>query len=206
MIDKDRNVCESIYAETGAMTIHGSATHLKTLIEAGAKKADTVVCLMRDDADNIACSLLMKSLGVENLVARLRQPQYEEAYILSGIKSIVNMSELVLDRIIMEIEKPKVRKVFNIGAGRAGVYAIRIDKNSKVAKMTIKDIAQNNKFPNECVFMGIYRQDSDEFLIPRGDNILNEDDTVFIVSKTDFIKQASEFLTKQNKKLFGFKK
>jgi nucleoside-diphosphate-sugar epimerase len=31
VIDKDREVCEEVYAETGAMTIHGSATDIRIL-------------------------------------------------------------------------------------------------------------------------------------------------------------------------------
>ncbi len=200
VIDKDRDVCENLYSETGAMTINGNATRIKTLVEAGAKKADTIVCLMRNDADNISCALLAKSLGITDVVARLRQPQYEEAYKISGIKSIVNMSTLILDNIVMEVEKPKVRKVFNLGAGKASVFAIRIKKTSKVTNMSIKEIAQSKKFPNECVFMGIYRKVDDKFLIPHGNHVLKKNDTIFIVSNSEHIKQASDFLTRKKKK------
>ncbi|MEA2096868.1 MAG: TrkA family potassium uptake protein [Candidatus Cloacimonadota bacterium] len=200
VIDKNREVCENLYEETGAMTINGDATRIKTLIEAGIKKADTIVCLMRNDADNIACSLLSKSLGLEDVVVRLRQPQYEQAYKTAGVSNIVNTSAILLDRIIMEVEKPKVRKVFNIGAGRAGVYAIRIHPDALVVNKSVKEIAQDKKFPDECVFMGIYKKDKEDFFIPRGNHVLHEEDTVFIVSKSEFVKQASDFLTKQKKK------
>jgi trk system potassium uptake protein TrkA len=73
-IDRDANVCEAVYAETGALTIHGNATDLDVLEKAGAKKADAVVCLMHLAADNIACALLAKSLGVPRIIARLRNP------------------------------------------------------------------------------------------------------------------------------------
>lgn len=42
-IDEDQRVCETIYSETGAMTINGSATSLRTLKRAGADKADAVI-------------------------------------------------------------------------------------------------------------------------------------------------------------------
>ncbi|MCF7794639.1 MAG: TrkA family potassium uptake protein [Candidatus Cloacimonetes bacterium] len=200
VIDIDKDVCESIYSETGAMTIHSSATDIRTLYDAGAKKADMIVCLMRNDADNISCALLAKSLGLEQVVARLRIPQYKQAYQIAGIQSIVDMSELLLDRIIMEIENPKVKKVFTVGAEKAGVYAIHINEEAKVVGQKIKDIAQDKKFPDESVFMGIYRKEIDEFLIPRGNHILKENDLIFIVSKSEFIQQASEFLTVKDKK------
>ena len=92
VIDRDQQVCESIYAETGAIAICGNATELHILEEAGASKADTLLCLMRAAADNIACSLLAKSLKIPHIIARLRNPRYEGAYKLAGVTTIVRMA------------------------------------------------------------------------------------------------------------------
>ncbi len=196
VIDLDRDVCETIYAETGAMTIHGNATRIKVLEEAGVKRADTLLCLMRNDADNISCALLAKSLGIENIIVRLRKPQYEQAYKIAGVNSIVDISELLLDRIIIEVEKPKVRKVFTVGVGKASVYAVHIPEDGKVVGKKIYEIAQDNNFPDECVFMGIFRKDEEEIMIPRGNHVLKANDLVFIFSKSQLIKVATDYLTK----------
>ena len=98
-IDRDEQVCESIYAETGAMTINGSATELRILRRAGAEKADAIICLMHHEADNIACALLAKSLGIPHIVARLIDDAYEQAYTLSGISIIVRSVDLLINQI-----------------------------------------------------------------------------------------------------------
>jgi trk system potassium uptake protein TrkA len=196
VIDKDANVCESVYAETGALTIHGNATDLRILEQSGAAKADVITCLMYSSADNIACALLAKSLGIPRIIARLRFPAYEEAYKLAGVTSIVRMADLLINQIMMEIEQPKVRKITTVGGGRAEIYSVKIPQNAKSIGMTIKDIAQHPDFPTECVFMGIYREDRDDFLIPRGNHTLQEGDDVFLVSKGQYIKAATAFLRK----------
>jgi Trk K+ transport system NAD-binding subunit len=96
----------------------------------------------------------------------------------------------------MEVEKPKVRRIMRIGGGNASIYAINIPSKAKVNNKKIKDIDQNKHFPQECVFIGLYREKEDNFLIPRGNNVIHENDTVFLLSNTEFIKQASDFLTK----------
>lgn len=202
VIDIDREVCEAIYRDTGAMTIHGSATKINVLKKAGASKANRLLCLMRDDADNIASSLLAKSLGIKKIIARVRKPAYREAYKLSGVTTLVDMSEMLLDRIIIEVEDPIVKRIFTIGENKAGVYAVTIPEKAKVIGKSIKDIAQNSKFPDETVFTGIYTND-DEFKIPRGHNVIEAKDVVFIVAKTNFIASAVNFLTKKKKTLFG---
>lgn len=196
VIDKDRDVCENLYSETGATTINGDATKLRVLKDAGASKADSFVCLMRNDADNIACALLAKSLGVEDIISRVRRPQYKKAYQIAGINGIVDISRLLVNRIIEEVEKPEVKRIFTMGDGKTGVYAILMKKNSQAIGMTIRDIVKKNKFPDDCLFMGVYKNNMEDFFIPRGNFVIQENDTVFVVSNSQYIKQASDFLTK----------
>jgi trk system potassium uptake protein TrkA len=123
VIDYDKDVCEQIYAETGAMTVNGNATDINVLEEAGVAKADTLLCLMREDADNISSTLLAKSLGCQRVVAFVRKKQYVEAYKIADVDALVNLSDLIIDQVIMEVEKPKVRRIMRIGGGNASISA-----------------------------------------------------------------------------------
>jgi trk system potassium uptake protein TrkA len=195
VIDRDADVCEFVYAETGALTVHGNATDIHILEKAGAVKADAIVCLMHNAADNIACALLAKSLSIPNIVMRLRSPRYEEAYHLAGATSIVRMADLLVNQIIMEIEQPKVRRIMTLGGGEADIYAAKIPEKARCAGMAIKDIAQKRNFPKECLVIGIYREKGD-FLIPRGNTTVGEGDTIFLLSKSQHIKKATDYLSK----------
>lgn len=196
VIDKDAAVCEAIYAETGALTIHGSATDIHILEKAGGIKADVLLCLMHSAADNIACALLARSLGIPRIISRLREPRYEESYRLAGVTAIVSMADLLVDQMMMEIEQPKVKRIMRLGGGKAQVYAVKIPEKARSIGIAIKDITQKKRFPKEVVFIGIYKEDTGDFLIPRGHHMLEENDTVFLVSKSQFITQAIDMLTK----------
>ena len=194
VIDRQADVCESMYSETGAIAICGNATDINILEEAGANKADALLCLMRSAADNIACSLVARSLKIPNIIARLRNPRYEDSYKLAGVTTIVRMADLLVNQIMMEVEQPKVKKIMTLPGGKAEMYAVKIPSRAKSARMTISQVAQSKTFPNECVFTGIYKEEQGDFLIPRGNYTLEEQDTVFLVSKSQLIKQASDFL------------
>ena len=197
VIDIDRAVCETVQTETGAMTIHGSATDIRVLDDAGATKADVLITLMRNDADNIACALLGKSLRIPRIVSRLRIPRYEEAYRLAGVTSIVRVADLLLGQIMTEVEQAKVKRLFVLGGGKAELFALTIPEGARASGMTIREIASDDGFPGECIFTGIYRGNGDDFLIPRGDAVLREGDTVFLVSSGTHIKRATDFLTRR---------
>ncbi len=201
VIDKDEDVCESMYTDTGAMTINGNATRMRTLRDAGADKADILLSLMSKDADNISCGLLAKSLGVEEIISKLRRPQYKNAYQISGIQ-LIDVSRLVVHRMIEKVEKPKVKRLFTIEDGKAEVYAINVNEGARAVGMKIKEITSTKKFPVDCNFMGIYKSNQEEtdFYFPRGNYIIRANDTVFLVTNSQFIKQASDFLTKRKKK------
>jgi trk system potassium uptake protein TrkA len=194
VIERNKDTCEAIYAETGAMTVCGSATDIHTLEESGASKAEVILCLMQD-ADNLACSLLSRSLGIPRIIARLRDPHYEQAYERAGVTTIVNMADLLINQIVTEIEQPTVKKIMTLG-GKAEIYAVKIPLKAKNASEKIMDITSLPTFPKECVFMGIYHEEDGNFLIPRGDYAIQEGDTVFLISKPEYIKKATDVLTR----------
>lgn len=196
VIDKNRDTCEALYAETGAMTINGNSTDIHTLRDAGAEKADAIICLM-PDADNLACSLLSQSLGIPKIVARLRDPHYEQAYQQAGVTTIVNVTGLLLNQVMMEIEQPTVKRIMTLGGEKAGVYMVKIPEKAKSVGLKIMDITGQPDFPKECVFMGIYREDEGNFLIPRGDYTIQGGDTVFLISKPEYISWATDLLIKK---------
>lgn len=194
VIDIDHEVCDSIYAETGALTVNGSATSLATLRDAGVHRADVLLCLMRNDVDNIACSILARSLGVPRILARMRDPGYENAYSLSGVTGIVRVADLLLDQLMMEVEQPPVRRIMSLGGGDAYVYAVRIPEGAACVGKSVQEVAESSGFPRESLLMGIYRDENENFQIPRGDYVLASGDTVFVIAHAGDIQLIADAL------------
>jgi trk system potassium uptake protein TrkA len=197
VVDIDQEVCEQIYAETGAVSVHGSATSLRVLKDAGAEKADVIVCLMGRDADNIACSIIAQSLGVPIRLARLKDPSYEEAYRQSGITRIMRVADLLINQLMVEIEQPEVKKVMSLGG--ADVYAIRIPPEAWCIDKPVSNIGSLPEFPAESLLMGVFRHDTEEFSIPRGSFVLQEGDTIFLIARPGDVKQMADILTRSRK-------
>lgn len=194
VIDISKDVCDQLYAETGAQTVIGSATSLEVLKDAGVHRVDVMLCLMRRDTDNISCSILARSLKVPRILARMRDPGYSEAYALSGVNSLVRVADLLIDQILMEIEQPPVKRIMSLGGGDAYVYAVRIPSGASCIGSTVKDIAAGSDFPSESLLMGIYREEEETFQIPRGGYVLSAGDTVFIIAHAGDIQLVAKAL------------
>lgn len=197
IIDKDKEVCEEVYSDLGVVAINGNATNINVLEEAGIRKCDVAVALMRNDADNLAFSLLANNFKVPQIMVRMRDPKYEEPYRLAGVTTIARMIDLFLNQLLMEIEKPKARRVITIGGGKAELIIVRIPKEGKVAGKTVSEIAQDRRFPKECILAGIYNEEKQEFVFPHGNKKVTEDDQIFLVARTEDIKKATDFLTQE---------
>lgn len=195
VIDIDENVCHQIYAETGVLAIQGSGSEIEVLKEAGADKADIVVAATGSDANNLLVAILAKSLEVPSVIVRMRSPKYENAYRVAGVSAIVRVTDLMINQMLMEIEHPTVRRVTTIGSGKANIFMVLVPKDAKVVGRTVESIAQSREFPPDCSFVAVYNQHTEEFAIPRGSQVISEDDELFVISKPEDIKKVVEFIT-----------
>ena len=195
MIDTDLEVCNKLYAETGVVAVHGKATRIDVLKEAGVERADVVVVATPDDADNLASAILAKSLNVPRVIVRMRDPDYENAYKVAGVHKIVRVTDLMVNQMMMEIENPKVRQITTIGGGRANIFMVIVPKGGRVAGKTVKTIASDERFPSQCVFIAIYSGEKSRLCIPRGEQVVSEGDELFLISTAENIRKVADFLT-----------
>ena len=194
VIEKDQSVAEKIYSRYGAVTVLGSATRIDILKEAGIEKCDVAIAVMRDDADNLSFSLLAKNFGVEKILVRMREPEYENAYQMAGATNIAATMELIVDRFITDIEEPDVRKVASLGNGKAEVSILTIPPESPISGMKISEIVSQEHFPENCVIAGIFDKAQDRYIVPRGNRQIFAGNQVFLVASKDDMERAADFL------------
>ena len=195
LIDQNKEVCDRLYAETGVVAVNGNITSIEALNDAGVRKADVVVATTGSDANNLACAILAKSFDVSQIIVRMRDPAYKNAYIVAGASTIVRVTDLMVSQMMMDIENPEVRRITTIGGGKADIFIVTVPEGAKVAGQSIKDIVGSRHFPSECTFVAVYDQKTEMFSIPRGMQVINEGNELFLISAAENIKKAVDFLT-----------
>lgn len=196
VIEKNQETCEKIYAETGVVVINGEANKIEILKEAGIEKADVFVATTYSDAVNLSSIILAKSFGVSRIVARTKNEEYQKVYKMIGVEHTFNMSDLIISQMLIAVENPRIRKMMNIGDGKASIYSIKIHEDSPVIGQHIKDIVQFPGFPRESLFISIYNRHNERFLIPRGHQKIAVNDELFIISTSENIVKIMNILTK----------
>ncbi len=189
-IDKDEKACDIISMRTGARVIQGDASKIDVLKKARIDKADVCIGLIGRDSANLAFTLLASSFKVPNILVRMIDPSYKEAYIEAGADRALNTVEIYMDSLIMEIERPSIKRVAKLGAGDASIVIIDIPKDSPIKDKKISEIITREDFPTNVVFAGIYREN--EFIVPRGNEKIKTKDKVFLTGNSEAIREAAE--------------
>lgn len=192
IIDADRSVCESIYAEYGALTINGNATDLNVLENAGLEKSDVAVAAMRNDSDNMAFSIIAKNYKIQNIHVRLNDPKYENIYKSIGVTHIARVTELLIDQFIVNIETSKLRKV--IGLGDLEIDIVDLPELSVGKGKTIVELAAFRGFPDDINITCVFHDDTQTFEVPRGETVLRGGDRLFICGKRKSIRAVVKLI------------
>jgi trk system potassium uptake protein TrkA len=195
-IDVSKAACEAVYAELGVVAVHGSATDVHVLEEAGARKADVVVTTMHSDAENITAVLLAHSLGVERTVARLQDPSYEDAYNAAGVTHVVRATRLLHNQIILHLQHPKVHQIVTLEDHDVEMFSVDIPTGAKCSGMQISQLASSRGFPRQCLIAGLFRSGHKGMTIPRGDDVLRSGDSVYVFARNDDVERVVGLLTK----------
>jgi len=198
IVDQSQEVCEELASGLAALVLHGSATDINTLEQAGIKKCDVAVATMRMDADNLAFALLAKSYDVPRVIARMRDPRYEQAYRKAGVAATSHIVDVFVNQLLLEIDEPHLRQIAVFGAGNASIVVDSVPERALVAGKTVSEIAADPGFPTECVITGIYRREGQSFVIPRGSAKVEVGDRIFLVAGRGNLRRASKFLHRKS--------
>jgi trk system potassium uptake protein TrkA len=194
VIESNYEYCQDISAKYGAVAIHGDATSIQTLKEAGIESCDYALGVMDDDTQNLLFALLCKNFKIKNIFVRMRNPEYREAYELAGATNIGNSVQMMANKFVLDIENPNMRRVASLSKGKADVTIVSLEENFKYKGKTIADITSLAGFPTDVVIAGVFDTETDEFIVPRGNTQITNHNQLFIVGKRDSVKKAYQIL------------
>jgi trk system potassium uptake protein TrkA len=194
VIDPDPAVCEYAQIEIGTMVHCGNATSTKSLEAVGLRRADLVVAMMRNDADNLAFILLAKSYGVARRLVRMREKPFEQAYLLAGATAICSSVDPLIDQLMVNIEFPQIKALMRIGKRDIDVFEVTVPKEGTVAGMTVEAIAQTMALPPTCNFVAVENEQG-VMEIARGQTVVPGGTNVILLAKEVDLELVIRMLT-----------
>ena len=196
IVDKNPTVFDNSAETLDAKNITGSGVNDKTLIEAGAKNADLIVCTANADEVNILSCIMARRLGTKHALARLRDPDYsmefEKLWKDLGIDMVINPELQTAREISRLLRYPAAGDIRTFVNGRVELVSFKVSETPEF--FIGKKVSQI--FSNKMKLLLAVIERDNKAQIPHGDFIFEERDTVHILGRPSNIMN---FFTNLNK-------
>ena len=85
LIESDETLCNEVATDLDALVINGNGTNSKLLEEVNIDDADAFVAATGNDEANLLSCILVRKYDVKRIIARVSNPDHEEAFREVGI-------------------------------------------------------------------------------------------------------------------------
>ncbi len=188
LIENDETVCGDLAVELDALVICGNGTDTKALEEANIKTADVFVAATGNDEANLLSCILVREYNISKLIARVSNPDHEEAFIKVGIDAVISPERTAAGYLEKLITRPKVADLIVLGHGNAEILDMAVN-NKRLIGQKIGDISPTEDY----LIVAVYN--NDELIIPHSDMVLEKNSKVSVLVKTKAVKKVTELFT-----------
>ena len=185
VIDKKIEKVEAITNQYSVTAICGSGASREVLLKAKVEYSDYVITLTSIDEINILAASMAKNLGAKYVIASLeRRDLVNDIDFIKnqfGIDCIINQNYLISNSIVSQACYNVAKKVSFFWDGKLILAELTINNDSIFLHKKLKDIKP--LLDIDFLIIGVVR--NNELLVPKGDFILDEKDTIGILSTND---------------------
>jgi trk system potassium uptake protein TrkA len=198
VIEEDEERALKVDNELDVITIRGNGSRPSVLEEAGVVAGCSVdilvACTNRDEVNIMAC-WIAKRAGVKRVISRARGLEYTDSPTWArdlGIDVMSSPERSVSRQIIELLTVSSAVETAELLEGVAGIYAFPIALKSPLAGASLKQLRV--RYPHVTAII-VYVKRNGKGFVPYGDNILQEGDLCFTVTRKDQVWKLEEVFT-----------
>ncbi|MEM8621082.1 MAG: Trk system potassium transporter TrkA [Actinomycetota bacterium] len=186
VVEQDAAIAAAIGAELDVQVVVGSATVPSVLRSAGIERASLLAGVTQNDEVNLIASLLAKSFGVEQTVARIQTEELRGphgAQLLEAMQAdvIIDPDADTADEIMELAHVGGADEVYPMSGGDLLVLGAVVADGSSLVGRDLADVGREFE-PNWDFLFGALTRNG-ETVIPRGDQVLEAGDHVRVLAK-----------------------
>ncbi|MBE6500557.1 MAG: TrkA family potassium uptake protein [Methanobrevibacter thaueri] len=189
LIENDESLCNEIASELDALVIHGNGTNSKMLEEINIEDADYFIATTGNDEANLLSCILVRKYDVQHIIARVSNPDHEEAFKEVGIDKVISPEISAARELAQYVMNPNVSTLTTLGEGDAEIKEMTIT-NDKVVGKRFKDISPTKDY----IIIASYQ--NGKFVIPQPDDVISRGEKISVVVKRGTFNKVSKKLEK----------
>ena len=198
MVDTNESKLQKASGQMDIMTVTANAKEIKALRSMGISSYDFLITTTASDEMNITIAAFAKKLGCDKVIARLRDPEHMQQ--LEFIKELMDIDYVVNPDlgITVEIYKYLAEKytlsngIFS--SGKISLLEFKVNRYKQLIDLPITQFA--TVLPGMLV-VAISR--SGKVIIPHGEDIIRDDDILYIVGEKEPIQKLAAKVLERGK-------
>lgn len=172
------------------LVMESDATDMGFLEREHIGDADILISTLDSDEKNLLECLLANRLGVKRTVAVINRTSYVDIFETVGVDIGLSPREVVAEEITRFTQTSKAENIAFVETDKAEIVEIEINEGSVLAGRSIQEAVQD--LPDGVVIGAIIRDG--EYVIPRGETVVEQGDHVVVFVHSDVISEATELL------------
>lgn len=179
VIEEDPEIAERASRNYDILVLNDDATKREALIDAGAERADAIICTTDQDATNIMVLLLAKELEIPSLVTVVQNPDHMNVFRQIGANVLENPQRLIAEYLVRAVQRPSVKDFMDL-AGDAEVFEVTVVEDAPITNHTIREADEEDLLTEEELVVAIERGET--VIRPRGNSRIEAGDLVTVFS------------------------
>ncbi len=193
-ISPNREFSKTLEAHSDLMTMAGDSSSVEVLKNADVHKTDLLISAHIDGRLNILSAALAKRMGAKKCIAKVHEPDYltkesRTHYKDMGVDFLVSPEKIAAKEISHLLTNTAAAEIFDFSENRLSLMLVKLEENAPVLGKSLMEIAEEYKQLN---FRAVSIHRRSNTIIPKGDDIFQEGDLTYVITKPDGIDHLLE--------------
>lgn len=198
VIDKSEAVLDKLNSHMDIMTVPGDGREVKLLKSLGVGSFDFLVAATDMDEKNIVIASFAKKIGCKKVIARVRDPEHLRQLDFiketAGIDYIVNPDNVITDEIYKYLVEKYALDNGIFTSGKASMLEFEVKRMPSLIGLSMPKFS--SALPG---ILAIAISRNGKVLVPHGDTIIEEDDSLYIMGSRQYISDLGRRINVKDK-------
>lgn len=200
IIDDDEKRLDELASSLDVLTIEGDITSFEILTRSEVQRCDLFMAVSPDENTNILSATLAKQLGARKTIARIDNDEYlrpnnKEVFINMGIDYLFYPEKVAAQEVITLLGHSSTSEYVDFSGGKLSLVVFRLDVSSPLVGRTLIEATRNCE---NLEYRTVAISRGGRTIIPRGEDLFEEGDMVYVVSGRGSVKEVMGLSGKPN--------
>lgn len=200
IIDDDEKRLDELAAMSDVLTIEGDVTSFDSLTKGEVQRCDLFMAVGPEENTNILSAVIAKQLGAKKAIARIDNDEYlrpnnKEVFINMGIDYLFYPEKVAAQEVVTLLGHSSTSEYVDFSGGKLSLVVFRLDASSPLVGKTLIEVTRDRE---NLEYRTVAISRGGRTIIPRGEDMFEEGDTVYVISGRNSVKEVMEFSGKPN--------